>query len=615
MGRIRYTVTTTTKCCPHCGEIIDQKSSGEFTPLYGIIFFFTFYILIPYWIIKYLALKIPEIPAVGEKMMACPHCSLPIRTNNKSVKELNSEELLNYNFRIWFWVCYGLGGLFGCSLFFTLVSEVSLISFGGLLSLLSLLGALVIIFIYRYKLAACGQANQKTGKAETPSSNKNNSTLKNNTNGLDDDKYSRGISINYPNAVSVTSIYDLEKYLGRFVKIEITNLENWDTFSVRDSSLSRRLSEDERVAILSKPLKELQFDTLRGTIRLGIEPISTIVAGEYEKSHYIYGILRQKERYKTILTNAFINPLNENFLIIQKELERKHIFEYSILEDGSLSIFNFFSASNEELDIPEKIENKVVTRVSHGAFSENNDILSVKVSNTIKSIESEAFYKCNRLESVVLGSSVNTLNWAFNSCESLRRVYIGKSVAKLNNSFHNCQSLTEFEIDMNNESLTVVEGVLFSKDCSILVQCPCGKKGRYVIPYGTVEIGEGAFEGSELNEIILPSTIKKIDSEAFSYLDNIKKLVIPPSVIDIEYDALSGADYEIVVEKNSYAHTFFANHFDADSYTLSILDKIIIPDHNYEERLAEESIFCRHCGIKIPADSVFCYKCGIQIKK
>lgn len=161
MGRIRYTVITTTKRCPHCGKIIDRKSSGNFTPLYGIIFLFAFYVLIPYWIIKYLALKAPEIPVVGEKIMSCPHCSLPIKTDNLSIKELNPEALLNYNFRIWFWVCYGLGGLFGSSLFFTLISETSLISFGGLLSLLSLIGVLVIIFIYRYKLAICTQANQK----------------------------------------------------------------------------------------------------------------------------------------------------------------------------------------------------------------------------------------------------------------------------------------------------------------------------------------------------------------------------------------------------------------------------------------------------------------------
>ena len=155
MGRIRYTVTTTTKRCPHCGKVIDQKAEGELTPLYGIIFLFAFYILIPYWLIKYLAFKAPEVPSVGEKITKCPHCALPIRTDNVSIGELKSEALLNYKFRVWFWVCYGLGALFGTSLFFTLVSEASLASVGGLIALLSLLGTLAIIFVYRYRLSQC----------------------------------------------------------------------------------------------------------------------------------------------------------------------------------------------------------------------------------------------------------------------------------------------------------------------------------------------------------------------------------------------------------------------------------------------------------------------------
>jgi tetratricopeptide (TPR) repeat protein len=168
MGRIKYTVTTTTKRCPHCGKIIDQKSEGELTPLYGIIFLFAFYILIPYWLIKYLAFKAPEVPSVGEKFMKCPHCSSPIMTNNVSIGELKSESLLNYKYRVWFWVCYSMGALCGSSLFFTLVSEASLNSVGGLISLLSLIGALAIIFAYRYQLSKCRQKAPQIVKKASP---------------------------------------------------------------------------------------------------------------------------------------------------------------------------------------------------------------------------------------------------------------------------------------------------------------------------------------------------------------------------------------------------------------------------------------------------------------
>ena len=96
MGRIRYTVTTLTTRCPHCGYTLDEETHGALTPIISCLWFITFPILIPYAIIKYLGLGDPDMPKIGQKMITCPHCSLPVRTNNLAIEDLSQKELVTH---------------------------------------------------------------------------------------------------------------------------------------------------------------------------------------------------------------------------------------------------------------------------------------------------------------------------------------------------------------------------------------------------------------------------------------------------------------------------------------------------------------------------------------
>ena len=42
MGKIRYTVTTRTTSCPHCGHVLDEETHGELTPIISCLWFITF---------------------------------------------------------------------------------------------------------------------------------------------------------------------------------------------------------------------------------------------------------------------------------------------------------------------------------------------------------------------------------------------------------------------------------------------------------------------------------------------------------------------------------------------------------------------------------------------
>ena len=145
MAKIRYTITSTTKRCPRCGEVIEEKSSNTLIPtLLGALFF---YIAIPIFIILF-ALDAPSIPKLGTNVVTCPNCFLPVCTYSKTWADLRAYERVAYRFRIWIYVCYVLGAIWGiCS--FGLLTGAPIVSWWGLTWLLSLAGVLAIIITYR----------------------------------------------------------------------------------------------------------------------------------------------------------------------------------------------------------------------------------------------------------------------------------------------------------------------------------------------------------------------------------------------------------------------------------------------------------------------------------
>jgi len=462
-------------------------------------------------------------------------------------------------------------------------------------------------------------------------------------------------SPNVSQACLVTSFFDLSNYYGRFVKIQIDELENPDTFYVRTGNTYRPISQEKNAIVLSKAITKLEYSTLRGTTSVRIEAISPIRASEYEDKHYIFGILRRNEKERYILTNAFVFPSESNLRLVKKQLEEQEAFEYSVLEDGTVSIFNLATSSSVDLIIPESINGKKVTAISVRAFERNNEIKTVEIPSTVKTIGTCAFQECKGIERVNIGDGVEELDLVFDVCEKLKKVHLGKSVSRIQSSFHNCHNITGFDVDPDNNFICTIDGVIFSKDKSVLIFCPCGKTGKYDIPYGTKVIGDSAFENTDLEEIYIPNTVEKIGFDAFSWASGIKKINIPSSVIDIEYDAFSAGigdfEAEIVIEEGSYAQQYFDECYpDGDTYRLTIVgpkdqiqllksipttnitnDSPIEIDENLqtiiknafgtsktEKTNNEDSsnrLFCRHCGQQLPLDSEFCYKCGTKVEK
>ncbi|MBU4365925.1 MAG: leucine-rich repeat domain-containing protein [Verrucomicrobia bacterium] len=111
----------------------------------------------------------------------------------------------------------------------------------------------------------------------------------------------------------------------------------------------------------------------------------------------------------------------------------------------------------------------------------------------------------------------------------------GKTVTDIGEkAFYSCSRLTAITVDTGNSVYSSVDGVLFNKSKTALIQCPGGKAGSYTIPNNVTSIGDGAFYNcTGLTSVTIPNSVNCIGSEAFYSYTRLTSVTIPNSVTNI----------------------------------------------------------------------------------
>ena len=162
------------------------------------------------------------------------------------------------------------------------------------------------------------------------------------------------------------------------------------------------------------------------------------------------------------------------------------------------------------------------------------------------SIGDFAFASCNSLVNVVIPDGVKSIGaFAFSICDSLQSIMIPKSVSSIGDSaLAECWSLIDISVDANNQSYCSVDGVLFNRDKTNLIQYPTGRKNNiYEIPNGTEKIINSAFcLCASLAETTIPDSVKTIETFAFDHCSNLSVVHIGKNVGNIGNYAFGGCN-------------------------------------------------------------------------
>lgn len=94
-------------------------------------------------------------------------------------------------------------------------------------------------------------------------------------------------------------------------------------------------------------------------------------------------------------------------------------------------------------------------------------------------------------------------------------IIIPKTIKSIEWSFYECNKLKSIKVAKDNLNYCDVDGVLFNKDKKTLFAYPNAREEAYYIPEGTEVIGRFAFKSCNISELHIPSSVTKIEANAF----------------------------------------------------------------------------------------------------
>lgn len=168
---------------------------------------------------------------------------------------------------------------------------------------------------------------------------------------------------------------------------------------------------------------------------------------------------------------------------------------------------------------------------------------SVSIPNSVTTIRDNAFMYSKNLASVEIPNSVITIrNGAFFSCEKLTIVSIPASVTTIGpGAFSECINMNSITVAGDNSHYASLDGVLYNKELSILIQCP-GKKESVEIPGSVTSIGDYSFSYSSIKSLIIPNSVTNIGVGAFSRCSGLTSVKLPDFITIIEASTFQSCD-------------------------------------------------------------------------
>ena len=203
-----------------------------------------------------------------------------------------------------------------------------------------------------------------------------------------------------------------------------------------------------------------------------------------------------------------------------------------------------------------------VTTIGDGAFDQCKNLTSAIISNNVKSLSKQLFHICPKLTSVTIPESVTSVDeYTFYGCTGLTSITIPCSVTTIDKqAFEGCSNLTSLTVSGNLSTIgwdafyncnkitdiSIVVSDLSAFCNSNTISLIYSHISGLVFQVGTPPVITGYRpvtlidnEGNEIKDLVIPSDVTSIGTDAFSRCGGVKSITIPGSVTQIGREAFS----------------------------------------------------------------------------
>lgn len=201
-----------------------------------------------------------------------------------------------------------------------------------------------------------------------------------------------------------------------------------------------------------------------------------------------------------------------------------------------------------------------LTYIGRWSFSGCEALGEVSIPASVETISDNAFASCVNLSSVQLSEGLKSIEeTAFNACEQLQAITIPSTVTNIGGGiFADCKKLSAIDMAEGNTAYVSVEGVLYNKAMTTLVQYPAGKDNdSYTIPESVTTVGDYAFCGNDyLTSLPLHDKLKVISDFAFARVSGVPTFDVPAGTESIGesafHDCWSLTDINVAKSNPNY---------------------------------------------------------------
>jgi hypothetical protein len=220
--------------------------------------------------------------------------------------------------------------------------------------------------------------------------------------------------------------------------------------------------------------------------------------------------------------------------------------DYTYTESGGNATITAYTGLGGEIEIPAALDGYPRVAIGDYVFFNNTTLTKVTIlqSTIPNTIGIEAFRLCTNVTSLTIPEGVTTIGYrAFARMYALQSVSIPASVTSIGTyGFFGGTSNTGITVHPDNPNFSSLDGVLYNKDKTTLIQYPCGKAGALVIPATVASIGIAACElaAGNITSITFTGNVETIADAAFEGLTSLTSITFPSSITSIGSGAFYG---------------------------------------------------------------------------